>query len=129
MIGPMRGRSAYARLQLAGYDVGAQMAIGPIMEWAKAVWDSLVPRDQLNDAWKLAMTTVAGAAKPFNAAVGPAGAMVASLARLGWKSPAPTVIKDGQGHDHYLDYTCPIELEKVLMDAQRAVSVGSQLCR
>ena len=36
----MRGRSTFARLALAGYDARGRMAIGPVVQWAKAAWDS-----------------------------------------------------------------------------------------
>ena len=36
-MGSMKGRSSFARLQLADFDVGAVMAVDPILAWAKAV--------------------------------------------------------------------------------------------
>ena len=43
-VGECRGRSAFARLQLAEFDIGAVMALDPILAWARAVWDKAVAR-------------------------------------------------------------------------------------
>jgi ribonuclease HI len=105
--GEMRGRSAFARLQLAAYDVGALMAIDPLVEWAKAVWDGLVPREDLRIAWRRAVVEVGTANNPFLAVRGPAGAMVASVMRLGWKSTSPFDVIDASGVRLCFDVTCP----------------------
>ena len=88
-LGEMRGKSTFARVTLGGYDAGAVMAIDPILHWAKAIWDVLVPRQRLEISWKAAIVSVAGAARPFGAVRGPAGAMVASARRIGWEIPSP----------------------------------------
>ena len=87
-VGEMRGRSTFARLSLAGYDVGALMATDPIVDWACAVWDGTEGVDTLACAWKKAMVEVCTATRPFSAVRGPAGAMVASALRLGWRIPS-----------------------------------------
>ena len=46
----MRGRSTFARLALARYDAGGLMATEPIVQWAKAVWDVLVPSEDMTDS-------------------------------------------------------------------------------
>ena len=96
-IGEMRGRSTFARLTLASYDVGALMATDPIVQWAKAVWDRLVVKEDMRDSWKKAMVEVATAVRPFGAVVGPAGAMVASALRIGWKVPSPHHLQMADG--------------------------------
>ena len=88
-IGEMRGKSTFARIALAGHDAGGLMAIDPIIQWAKAVWDELVARDDMGFSWKVAMRDVATAQRPFSAVRGPAGAMVASARRIGWEIPSP----------------------------------------
>ena len=107
----MRGRSQFARLQLTGYDVGGLMAIDPIVEWAKATWDGLVDRDILKDTWKAAMGKVAMAVRPFQVTIGPAGAMVASALRLGWKVPSPSCLRDQEGRIIDMDKICPIQVQ------------------
>ena len=76
--GNMRGRSAFGRTQLSGYDLGGQMALDPLLAWSRAVWDAFVPTQQLHLAWRYAVRTVALAAQPFSKVSGPAGAAVAS---------------------------------------------------
>ena len=118
-VGPMAGRSAFARLQLRAYDVGALMATDPILEWSKAIWDGQVPRQQLSLAWRRALPIISMADRPFSAVEGPAGAMLASLLRLGWKSPSPFHFIDKEGG--YIDLTdiCPDTLRLMLRDALR----------
>ena len=97
VVGEMRGRSTFARTALAGYDVGSLMATDPIVQWAKAVWDRLVPSTDRKDSWKRAMVDVATAQRPFQAVVGPAGAMIASALRIGWKVPSPHHLQTANG--------------------------------
>ena len=52
MRGDMRGRSSYARLHLANYDPGAQLATDPILEWARAVWDGFANKRDIETAWR-----------------------------------------------------------------------------
>ena len=104
----MGGRSQFGRLQMAGFDVGGLMAIDPIVEWAKAIWDHLVDRDVMKVAWKAAMIKVGTSTNPFMVTAGPAGAMVASAQRIGWKSPSPSIMIDQGGNTLDLDLVCPI---------------------
>ena len=85
--GEMRGRSAFARLQLGSYDVGAQMAVDPIVEWCRAAWDHLVSDEDLQVTWRAAIAEVNMSTRPFAAVRGPAGAMIASALRIGWAVP------------------------------------------
>ena len=105
--GQMGRRSAFARLKLAQYDPGMLLAVDPIVDYAKAVWDGLVSKAELQDAWRRAMTTVCTAKYPFQAVVGPAGAMVASALRIGWKIPAPHVLRMEDGELLDLTEVCP----------------------
>ena len=118
-IGEMRGRSSFARLALAGYDAGGLMAIEPIVQWAKAVWDSLVPRDDMKVSWKAAMTSVVGAARPFSKVSGPAGAMVASARRLGWEIPAPFHLRMNNGTIISMDAVSPKDIHLLAVRALR----------
>ena len=109
-----RGRSAFARLQLADFDIGALLALDPVIEWAKAVWDGSVERQELKDAWKGAMTTVASvkASQSFRKVVGPAGAMVASVRRMGWATPSPFHLMDEDSVLLDLDVVCLVSVEE-----------------
>ena len=86
--GKMDGRCSFARLSLTKYDPGAEVSLVPVQDWARAVWDGWVTREELQKAWKMAMSTVAVADRPFAAVIGPAGAYVASAIRAGWKLPS-----------------------------------------
>jgi hypothetical protein len=125
-VGEMRGRSAFARLALAKYDVGTQMAIEPVVEWARAVWDGLVSREELKLAWRRAVVDVGTASRPFQAVRGPAGAMVASALRLGWTVPSPFDFIDGAGERISLDGVCPAVVALMAKDdLSRAEAVAS----
>ena len=94
----MQGRSVFARNQLAGYDIGTQIAVDPILAWSKAMWDGFVTDEVLFAAWRHAIYTVYYDPKPFSKVVGPAGAFIASILRMGWKSLEPSVLIDGNGN-------------------------------
>ena len=83
----MRGRSSFARLALANYDVGALMGTDPIVEWSRSAWDGLVSNGMLASTWKQAMIQVGTAKRPLAEVRGPAGAIVASAIRIGWRVP------------------------------------------
>ena len=96
-LGEMRGKSTFGRLSLANYDVGGVMATDPIVEWAKAGWDGTESGNLMTSTWKKAMIDVGTSARPFGAVKGPAGAMVASALRIGWKVPSPFCFLRGEG--------------------------------
>ncbi len=108
------GRSLVVRLAVLGFDPGQELAIGPILEWAKAVWEASPDHDVLELAWRRALPTVGLAARPSTAALGPAGAMVAACRRLGWDVPAATVLRDRLGVLLDLTDICPRTVEKYL---------------
>ena len=108
--GEARGRSTFARLELAGYDPGADMAIGPITDWAKAVWDEFVSRDELQVVWKEAHCKVAVSRLPFRHVIGPGGAMIASCMRIGWKCPSYRHFVNAGGDLLDLQLVCPMQV-------------------
>ena len=59
-----RGRKSFARLALAKYDPGIQLATYPLVDWAKA-------------ACRAALPELSGGAQPFARVRGPASATVA----------------------------------------------------
>jgi hypothetical protein len=85
--GKMGRRSAFGRLKLARYDPTAGMAIDPIVDWSRGVWDRLVDRGRMEDAWRAAMKEVGLSKRAFQVVRGPCGASVASAHRLGWTFP------------------------------------------
>ena len=118
-IGEMRGKSTFARLTLANYDAGGLMAIDPIVHWARAVFDKLVSQDDMRISWQAAMVKVAGAERPFGAVCGPAGAMVASAMRIGWKIPSPFHVLMEEGTLVSLDNITPSDLQLLAARALR----------
>ena len=106
----MQGRSVFARNQLAGYDIGTQIAVDPILAWSKAMWDGFVTDEVLFAAWRHAIYTVYYDPKPFSKVVGPAGAFIASILRMGWKSLEPSVLIDGNGNIMDLKLVSPISI-------------------
>ena len=75
--GEMRGRCTFARLEVAGYDVGAEMATDPIISWAAAAWDGRVTDSDRFITWRRAHGVVGVSQRRFAAVEGPAGAMLA----------------------------------------------------
>ena len=69
--GELRGRSTFARLRLDDYDPAASMAIGPIVEWARALWDRSVSDEDVKMVWQRARSQIAGKASPFRNVSGP----------------------------------------------------------
>ena len=104
------------------------MAIDPITEWAKAVWDGLVSGEVLQDTWRRAHVVVGTSARPFSAVEGPAGAMLASCARLGWAAPSCRILMDCSGALIDLGRTCPAQVRlHALDDLRRREAEGSSL--
>ena len=122
--GEMRGRSTFARLEIARYDPGAICATAPIVDWAKAVWDGFVAADDLRAVWKNAHCLTAGRRSPFRHVAGPGGAMLASCMRLGWRCPSFDKIlkKDGTSLD--LTVVCPMQVRLHALQALRRHEAG-----
>ena len=126
--GEMRGRSTFARLQLASFDVGALMATDPILEWSRAVWDGLVCDEDLRATWQRAMSVVAQADNSFRAVSGPAGAMVASALRIGWAIPSAFYFITRSGYKLSLRTECPaVVVQHALEDLRRLEAAASSL--
>ena len=114
--GELRGRSTFARLRLENYDPAASLAIGPIIDWAKAIWDRAVPKEDLQSVWRHAHCLIAGKTAPFRHVCGPGGATLASCMRLGWKLPSPFVAIKRSGTVLDLREVCPMQIRLHAMD-------------
>ena len=126
--GEMRGRSTFARLELAKYDPGTECAVGPILEWAKAIWDEAVSHEELRVVWKQAHCLIAHKASPFRHVAGPGGAMLASCLRLGWKVPRHDIIMKRDGTMLDLSRTCPKQVNlHALQDLRLTEALSSSL--
>ncbi len=95
--GKMRGRSTSARLAMDGNDPGLAVVVQPVLDWVSSWWDCLLDHDDMMEAWKYAVKHVGLAPRPNLAVQGGAGAFVAGLRRLGWKTPSPdsVITRDG----------------------------------
>ena len=126
--GEMRGRSTFARLELARYDPGADCATAPITDWAKAIWDKAVCCEDLQVVWQKAHSLIAGNASPFRHVAGPGGAMLASCLRLGWKVPRYDVVMKRDGTMLDLTIICPMQIKlHALQDLRRSEASSSSL--
>ena len=95
--GKLAGRSTSARLLMEGVDLGRRVIVDPVRRWVEAWWDGLVDRDIMRKAWRHAIVTVGMAARPNSKVQGGAGALFASLRRLGWTMPSPEAVKTRGG--------------------------------
>ncbi len=66
-------------------DPAFQAHLQPIVAWARAVWESWMPRAELLHTAAWAIRRLATAKRPWAVVGGPAAATVASMARLGWR--------------------------------------------
>ncbi len=95
--GKMQWRSTTARLIMDGSDPGMRVVIQPIIDWAEAWWDGTVGHEEMTAAWLHAIKTVGIAARPNVVIAGGAGTFVASLRRLGWRTPSPDSVITAKG--------------------------------
>ena len=95
--GPMQGRSVAARLWMEDADPAYVVLRKQISHWVQAVWDGLLPRDVMQDAWKLAFKEVAMSTKPHAAATGGAGTYWSALRRLDWSAPSVDTVRIADG--------------------------------
>ena len=116
-LGSMRGRSCFARLALTGYDVGALMAVDPIVQWSNAFFDKLVPLGELQATWKRAIVDVTAALRPFSNVAGSAGAYAASVGRLGWRMPSYRHLLLTNGTLIAIDSIAPKDLQLLALKA------------
>ena len=61
--------------------------------WIDALWDELLSRDIMQDAWIHACRHVAMSERPHAAVAGGAGAFWSALIRVGWSSPSIETVK------------------------------------
>ena len=66
-------------------DPAFQAHLQPIVAWARAVWESWMPRAEMLHTAAWAVRRLAVARRPWAVVGGPAAATVASTARLGWR--------------------------------------------
>ena len=91
----------------------------PIGNWATAVWNNLVPNQRMHRSVVAAKRVLTCAKRPWAVVRGPAGAVVASAARLGWTViDASTLITD-EGEELLLNRDSPAMVTKKVHEAVR----------
>ena len=108
---------------LLHHDQGLDPAVSahslPLSAWARVVWQNKLPLDQLEGAFKWAVSRVEGSARPWLRVVGPAGATVCTLVRLGWQPLGASQWRDDRGVLLDLARVCPRTVEKLVGRAVR----------
>jgi len=115
--GHASGRSAYARLYLSGGVPGAKDAVAPIIDWARAAFDSRVPREVQVAGWKTMCGQVGLDARPTMAAEGPAGAAGAAALRIGWQMVGPFVFREVNGNLLDVTVEAPETVKKAALES------------
>ena len=86
---PGGGRgSTTIRLAAAGLEPTQQIAAGPVVAWATAVWLGTVPPEDLRAAWRVQWPRFGLGMRGRQSVRGPAGAVITSLVEAGWRWPA-----------------------------------------
>lgn len=101
-LGPVKGRSRFARLFLSGGFPSARHALAPLEEWSRAAFDRCVPMEIMRQAWVQACTVVAKAASSRPA--GPAAALIDIVHKVGWVMQDPWTVIEANGQR--LDMRC-----------------------
>ena len=91
----------------ASHDPAVAAHTLPLVAWAKVVWDGTLGDDDLQRTFLWAELRREQAASPWLRVVGPAGAMVTSLARLGWKPLSATEWATDEDVVNDLKECCP----------------------
>ena len=124
----MRGRSTFARLELARYNPGAECALSPIVDWAKAIWGNEASVDDLKVAWQRAHTLIGTSQTPFRHVAGPGGAALASCMRIGWRLPRYDTIIKADGSLLDMTIVCPMQIRlHAARDLRRTEAEASSL--
>ena len=93
---------------------------GPIVAWASAWFETAqkrpgcVPACVLRGCFMRALRRLGGAARPWRLVQGPAGAVVATLRRLGWEVLSPSLWLDDRGVSVDLQRWGPVYVGKLI---------------
>ncbi len=91
----------------------------PISRWAEAVWGGWIPRQTMERAITRAKKKLADARRPWAAVSGPAGATVATAARIGWRLQGAEVLIADNGKQFNLSLDPPIVIRDEVHKAVR----------
>ena len=110
-------------LELYGDDAAglAEAVTAPLIAWAKAAWSGTINLVHLQQAWGRAAQRAEGRrpAAMWRAALGPAGAVAASLPRIGWTARSATLWCTQSGEAVDLQRMCPRSVASLVAEAYR----------
>ena len=87
--------------------------------WAMAVWEGMLPMQMLHKSICKAKVALVEAKRPWAVVKGPAAALVASLARLGWSVIDATLAIDDLGEEVSFTKDPPAAVAKLVSNAVR----------
>ena len=88
----------------------------PILMWLQGLWDHRLPRAWMQTAFLRATHDMAKCKRPWQVVKGPAGAVVATLRRIGWRVISPVKWETHVGVVHVCK-TCPKSIAKLVDQA------------
>jgi hypothetical protein len=86
----------------------------PMFAWSKIVWEETAQLEDLNLATAWALDRMRSSKAPWKRVVGPAGAVVTSLARLGWECLDAKTWRDDLGTTIDLTQVCPKAVSELI---------------
>ena len=127
--GPMRGRSATARLAMLNCDPAFTIVLAPLRAWWTAVWDDMLPLEVMEKAFFAAKVRMSNHEDPQQAVIGGASAYLASVAKLGWVATSiNSVIVDGSTQLQLGENADPKMLIRLAVEAlTRSLAVQSSV--
>ena len=110
------GRDLTVDLALLGPDVDPAYLCNrePILMWLRCCWDHVVPVQWTAIAFDMAKQEVWPASNPWSKVRGPAGAVVATLKRIGWEPTSVTKWTDETGTVIDLLKNSPLSIAKLI---------------
>ena len=97
----------------------------PIVQWAREVYGASKPRqERLADAWRASVGRVGLAQDPWKTITGPAGAVIATMDRVGWRLASWRHVHTSTGTSIDLQRTAPSEVKRRVIEATRQALLG-----
>ena len=90
-----------------------------VVQWAEAVWSGILPIQAMQRTMRKAKLELAKAKRQWSVVKGPAAAMVATLARIGWTAVDATTVYSDQGEEVAFTKDPPAMIKKMIHEAVR----------
>ena len=122
------GRDLTVDLALLGRDVDPAYVCNrePILMWLRCCWDRVVPVEWTAIAFDMAKQEVWGASNPWSKVRGPAGAVIATLKRIGWQPTTVTRWTDETGKEVDILANSPLSIAK-LVDRATKIALWTEV--